>query len=375
MWKKMAASGIALFVALGVGEIVVRAVDPPLLWEDDRIILTSATIVQDEFGAIRHPPNRQVRSLVLSTDEIDFDVRFPTNDLGLIDHRDYGTNPDVSPSWAFVGDSFAAGVEGGEPWIPKMRDTYDLELYNLGIGATGVMHFARILASEADRLKFDEIVMIVISDDYFRPLWVPLTEGDELRICLEDEDPPACRQRRPIAYLIDPDLSESALLAHGEEVRQRSGAARTINNRLVQFLKQSKLLLYSKRLADAAGERRALRSAELTGNLAALDQIRRDFPEMRIRMVQVPDKHEASRGRYDFDSSEEVRGRGIEYFDALHGCQWPSSYYHPHDRHLNAIGYDALAECVAGYLDLGAGGTIQDRAPESHGSTQPHHED
>lgn len=352
MWKKAVMSGIALIVAFGLGEIAIRAVDPPLLWEDGRVILTSVGIVEDEFGSIRYPPNRQVRSILLSAHGADFDVRYATNDHGLIDHRDYGTNPGVSPSWAFVGDSFAAGVEGGEPWIPKLRDTYDLDIYNLGIGATGVMHFARILESEAETLAFDDIVIIAISDDFFRPLWSPLEEGDEIRICLDGEDQLTCRQRNPIAYLIEPELSDSAVLAHGEEVRGRAGGARTFSKRVVQFLKNSRLLLFTKRLADAAGERRALRTAELVGNLAALDTIRSNFPDANIRMIQVPDKHEARHGRYDFDASEEVRGRGIEYFDALSGCKWPASFYHPRDRHLNATGYDALAECVADYLDL-----------------------
>jgi hypothetical protein len=356
MWKKAGISGVALIVAFGLGEVAIRAVDPPLLWEDGRVILTSVGIVLDESGSVRYPPNRQVRSILLSDDGVDFDVRYATNDHGLIDHRDYGTNLGVSPSWAFVGDSFAAGVEGGEPWIPKLRDTYDLEIYNLGIGATGVLHFARILASKAETLAFDDIVIIAISDDFFRPLWTPLEVGDEIWICLDGEDPSTCRERRPIAYIIDPELSDSAVLAHGEAVSLRAGGARTPSKRVVQFLKNSRLLLFTKRLADAAGERRALRTAELVGNLAALETIRSDFPEANIRMIQVPDKHEARRGRYDFDASEEVRGRGIEYFDALNGCTWPPSFFHPRDRHLNAIGYDALAECVAEYLDLSIDG-------------------
>jgi len=352
MRKKLVLLGVAISVAALLGEIAVRVADPDLLREDDRVILMSVGIVQDEAGAIRYPPHRSVRSVLLSADGIDFDVRYPTNDLGLIDHRDYGSGSVDGRAWAFVGDSFAAGVEGGTPWIPKLRDDSGLEIYNLGMGATGIQQFAKTLLSERERLSFSDIVIVAISDDFFRPLWAPLVEGDELRICLEDEHAAQCRERRPIAFLIEPDLSETAILAHGDEVRQRAASARAVRSRLKQFLRSSRLLLFSKRLAEATAERNALRSAELIGNLAALDQIRLDFPESRIRFIQIPDKYEALRGRYDFDASAEVEQRGIDYFDALNGCEWSPDLYFPRDRHPNASGYVALAQCVAGYLEI-----------------------
>lgn len=341
-----------MVVAALLGEIMVRIVDPDLLLEDDRVILTSAGIEQDEAGAIHYLPHRSVRSVLLSVEGIEFDVRFPTNDLGLVDHRDYGTGRTDGRAWAFVGDSFAAGVEGGELWIPKLRDNSGLEIYNFGMGATGVKHFARILVSEARRLFFGDIVIIAISDDFYRPLWTPLVEGDEIRICPEGEETARCRERRPIAYLIDPDLADAALLARAEEVRRRASSARAISSRFRQTLKRSRLLLFSKRLAEATAERNAYRSAELLGNLAALDEIRDAFPEARIRFIQVPDKSEVLRERFDFDASAEVEQRGIDYFDALHGCQWNLELFGLRDRHPNAAGYEVLSHCVADFLEI-----------------------
>ncbi|MCB1870673.1 MAG: SGNH/GDSL hydrolase family protein [Gammaproteobacteria bacterium] len=352
MWKNLTLFGAAMLVTAVLAEVAIRLLDPALLREEDRIGLTTISAVRDESGAIRYPPHQSVRTAMLSGRKVLFDIRFRTNDRGLLDHRDYGAGRTNSQAWAFVGDSFAAGVGGDSPWIPRLRDEYGLEIYNLGIGATGIQQFPRILASEAKQLSFDEIVIIAISDDFFRPLWTPLTINDEVRICVEGEDKAHCSERPPIAFLIDPNLAESAVVTYADELRQRASYTRSTGSKLKQLLRQSHLLLFTKRLVEAIIIRQVLRSGELPKSLAALDKIRLDFPETRIRFIHVPDRYEAERKRYDFDPAAELEQRGIQYFDALSGCSLTPDHYLTGDQHPNQMGYEVLSRCVADYLEL-----------------------
>ena len=69
---------------------------------------------------VRWAADTPIRTLAVYGDRIPYDVRFETNDLGYIDHRDYGVESavPVADRWAFVGDSFTAGYHGGDPWVP-----------------------------------------------------------------------------------------------------------------------------------------------------------------------------------------------------------------------------------------------------------------
>ena len=93
-------------------------------------------------------PNESVRTVAIYTGRIEYDVKYQTNNMGFIDHKDYDKNQPIERSIAFVGDSFTAGYHGGTPWVPGLRDKLahdnDLEIYNLGVDGTGIIHFEKI---------------------------------------------------------------------------------------------------------------------------------------------------------------------------------------------------------------------------------------
>src|SRR5690606_30931888 len=111
----------------------------------------------------------------------------PTNNLGLIDPLDSPARPQAAERYAFVGDSFTAG-QGARPWIPALRDAlwragHDVDVFNLGIEGTGVQHFAKLLESLGPELRFNHVVVLLISADLTRPQWRPVLHGEELRFC------------------------------------------------------------------------------------------------------------------------------------------------------------------------------------------------
>ena len=340
--------GVAFAVSLGLAECALRIATPELGRPDDRLLLTSEAPIRDDYGAIRYAPHRSVRSVLMYGDDFEIDTTFTTNDLGLVDHRDYLPAATTSPRHAFVGDSYAAGVEGGRPWVPALRDRLGINAYALGMGATGVLGFERMLQSISRWLSFTDIVFVSISDDFHRELWRPLTRGDELRICPDTATDQACLQHPPIAYLMRAGSSDADLVAQARAIHAESDRRRGV---VRSWLRKSRLLLFLRTVA-ATQIREAGRHTMLDESIAALTRMRREHPDARIRFVHVPDRYETERGRYDLDLAPALAGAGIEYLPVLGNCPWSTERYLARDNHPDAAGYEALAQCVAGLLAL-----------------------
>src|SRR5262245_9096556 len=151
--------------------------------------------LRDDFGAIRFAPHRMVRSVIVYGHELEVDTRFQTNDLGFVDYRDYLPPAATGARYLFVGDSYAAGLEGEQPWIPALRDRLGIQAYALGIGGIGVLGFERVLQSISRQLSFTDVVFVAISDDFYRPLWRPLVRGNGFWICPDTMSEQACAER------------------------------------------------------------------------------------------------------------------------------------------------------------------------------------
>ena len=348
----MRANLFLLAVALAFSFVVavagLRIAAPELGRPDTRLLFTSDPPLRDEIGAIRYPPHRSVRSVLLYGDEIELDVSFRTNDLGLVDHRDYLPAVPAQPSYAFVGDSYAAGVEGGRPWLPELRDRLGIQAYALGMGATGVLGFERMLESMSRLLEFSDVVFVAISDDFFRPLWRPRVRDDGLWVCVDAESDADCAGGLPIARLMTRNASADELFAQAREIHAERARARGIARSL---LRSSRVLVVARDLL-AAQLRGARGDTVAEESFAALERVRAAHPDARIRFVHVPDKYETQRGAYDLDLAARLADTGIEYLPVLGACPWSPQRYLARDNHPDAAGYQALAECVARILDL-----------------------
>ena len=344
--------GMALAICVSLMEVAVRVADPPLLHLGETVLLMSAVPQREAEGSLRFPPNSEVREAVVVGGRIEYDVRFHTNNFGRVDHRDYYPVIRPATAYALLGDSYAMGVEGGEPWAPKLRDAYGLELYNFGMGAVGVAEFSRIVRQEAAHLWFSDIVIVAISDDFNRPLFDLQVDGQSVKFLVQGESAAASRARPPLVHLVDFTIGEAGLLARAKQIRDGATAVDAGAGSLRRVLRQSKLLLFLKRLVKPIVQGRKLHSTQHELNLAALGEIRRAFPERHIRFIHVPDKFEVARGRYDLALADPVKDQGIEYLPALERCGFSVALFYTNDNHLNRKGYQHLRECVARLLEL-----------------------
>ena len=355
---------ITLVACVPLLEIAVRIADPPLLHVGETVLLLSAVPQRDGQGGIRFEPNIAVREVVVAGDKIEYDVRFRTNNRGRVDHRDYVDRDTDERVYAVVGDSYAMGVEGGEPWLPKLRDETGLELYNFGMGAVGVAEFSRILGQEGADLWFSDIVVIAISDDFTRPLFDLEVVGKDVWFCVQGQSNEQCRARPAIVHLVDFDIDEPGLLARARAARASSAASDGGGGIVLRLLKYSKLLVFLKRLTKPPVYSGSLQTELGEQNLQALAGLRGAFPDRRLWFIHVPDKFETGRRRYDINLGETVTSYGFEYLPALERCEFTPDLFYEHDNHLNREGYQLLSECVRELLGFPLG-TVVTKLPAS----------
>jgi hypothetical protein len=342
----LALAGLVALVVFALGEAMVRIATPRLLDDDLPLILGSPALRADELGAVRYQPHAQVRYAFSTVHGLEYDVRFRTNNLGYVDERDYPLPAPGPRVIAFAGDSYAVGAEGGEPWVPRLREASGATLYSLGTPATGVVHFERALRGFRRVAAMPEIVIVAISDDFYRPPWRPLADADGVRMCAPGSADAQCTRQLLHAVGLAPSSSEVQRAA--AQLRRRLVPTPSPLRALVR---RSALLRFLARL-PAAWASRAGRSQAFDENVAALRAIRSQFPTAKIRFVQVPDKHESAAARYTLDVSKLLEGTGIAYFSVLASCPLSPEHYFARDNHPNAAGYRRLSACVAAYLGL-----------------------
>lgn len=299
-------------------------------------------------GTIRYPPHARLRSVAIYDGHVAYDVSFSTNDAGLVDRRDYlgparaGTGERI----ALVGDSFTAGFHAGEPWVPALAarlraERPDVELYNLGVGATGVLQFCDLALALDERLHFDRVVLLPIGEDFRRPLFRPLRDGDCIHLCRSDRSEDECRSHACEILAMD-SVAEpvTRLVERARSARRppRSLLARThLGSALLQ-------LVAERREAEAAILPEAAR--------AALAQLSFRFGDRRLLLLRLPEKDEVRRGRVRGDPSAELAALGIESRSLLERCDLGTADFQRDDPHPDARGYARIARCVARELEL-----------------------
>ena len=313
------------------------------------LMFSGETFHLDQNGAVRYVPNKTIRTVAVYNNAVEYDVTFHTNNLGLIDDKDYLYENDRNKSYyAFVGDSFTAGYHGGKPWIPTLRgalNSNDAEVYNLGVSGTGVEHFFRLLESTEEQIRISHIVILAISDDFHRESWYPYANGSEIRFCNDNIQRSECSKRRPIATIISSTSSNEEILKTANDMKVVDVPHSTRES----FPGKSQLLaLITRTLSDI---RRKDGDKDISSSLRALIRIREAFAHAEIHLIHLPEKQEVARGAYSLSNlGDSVREIGMDYFPALKECGWSESMFHVNDSHPNASGYANMAKCVSGYL-------------------------
>lgn len=350
-------AAVAVAVSFAGAELAVRRLAPISDISGRYLMWSSPHFREDDVGAVRYIPNQDVRSVAVYDGTIEYDVRYHTNNLGFIDDRDYIDFPIGSPPrdrYAIVGNSFAAGIHGGSPWVPTLRADLEAargrtEVYNLGVEGTGIQHFGDLLASFARDRPFTHIVIAAISDDFQRPRWRPLTSSHEIRFC-DDDTMARCAEKAPIATIIGYHDSEAAVLEHTRQLARRpaqhpsdAGLARYAGALLrhSQFLRRVSRMVKAK---SGTGKKR------VQSSLAALASIREHFPTVPITFIHLPEKEEVQMNAYLMDPAPQLRHLRIVYYPALRRCQWSPAMFFARDNHPNADGYRHIEQCVLNAL-------------------------
>jgi hypothetical protein len=316
-------------------------------------MFSSQTFQLDQNGAVRYQPNKNIRTVAVYNNKIEYDVHFDTNNLGFIDDKDYEyENAPNKRYYAFAGDSFTAGFHGGEPWVPKLRRNIEgknIEIFNLGVSGTGIEHFYRLLKSTSEQLHITHIVILALSADFKRNFWYPLTNSSELRFCHENMHSSECVKRPYIAKIIDPTSSSEDILKVADNVIKDRG--KNVHGSGIRgVLKQSELLSFVVRslrtiLQNKKGNTRN------SFSLDALRNIREAFPSAEIYFIHLPQKQEVVNGEYFLDNiGKEIEKIGISYFPALKKWHWQKDMFFVNDGHPNNFGYDNIKNCVSSYI-------------------------
>lgn len=305
-------------------------------------------------ASLRYAPHTAIRSVAVYGGRIEYDVRFPTNNLGLIDARDYARAPAEGRErrFACVGDSFAAGFHGGSPWLPRLRDRAQardprVELYNLGVGATGFAQFALNLAALDRELDFGRVVVLFITDDLRRATWRPIERGGRLILCPSRLPAGECAASpaQPIHVLEDPSLPAAELLASLDE----GGSADRFASTLRRLLGGSWAAFG---IAAGLGAHAQPSAPAPPDDVGPLQELARSLPDRAFLFLHIPEKDETRRGRHRVDLAAGAAAGGLHYVSLLGSCGFEISDYFEADGHFNAAGYEKLLGCVGRELGL-----------------------
>jgi hypothetical protein len=359
---------VSLIISLGAAELVVRSVFSRITATDRFLMWSEPLFRLESSGAIHYKENDRIREAAVFFGQVEYDIQFPTNNLGFVDTENYpapGNATGKRRDIVVLGDSFSTGAGGGA-WLHQLRDSLrarmpELNLYNLAFCGAGIQHFQKNLVHYAPLLRPTELLIIAISNDFHRLYWSPLQNEHEIRMCPEGESEEICKKRFPFASITTRDGDASALLAEAHARRmaqtawfQNQYAEITFPlNVLVQYSQVAEMAYrYTNKeplfaLAEHQQELgQSIKDFAEKKNIEALTSIRTQFPDLPITFLHLPERGEVIRKQYDIDLHDTIEKLSIKYVPALQQCDWGESDFLPHDTHPNQNGYKRVARCL-----------------------------
>ncbi len=348
---------IAIVLALAIGECGIRLIKPVYDYADRSLLFSSPTFKLYSGGSVRYYPNKKIREIAVYNDKIEYDVLYSTNNAGLIDTKNYEYESIPGKRYyAFVGDSFTAGVNGGSPWVPALRNNkLSAEVYNFGVAGTGFEHFYKLLHDMKDKVSITHIIIVAITDDFFRICWHPYVSEGKINFCSLDGAHSRC-QAGPIASIIQINASEEEVRKVSKtkykEIRAKIdeiNGRRSLRIKLESlFYDQSVIYYYTKVLLDTY--KRTHQPSNIEYAVESMRKIRLEFPLAEIHLIHLPQKYEVKTNNYYINIAEQITELGIKYYPALDKCNWNIDMFFTRDAHPNRYGYENITKCVSGYL-------------------------
>ena len=298
----------------------------------------------DIFTFVAHDEIRNLTA-ILSDDDftVEYDYRFRTNNLGLVQDADAAPGPD---SLLLLGDSFTEGM-GAEPWFRLVSPEIARLGYQpvngglLGTGWQQWLKLERYLAAE--NLRIRKLVVLFISDDYHRPVW-NFTPG-ALR-CLSVLA--TCRPEESFFYRLPPGDAVPAWIAKVRAARAPMLRKIALNARAAALLPASYHVYkyFSSRLRMRI-DHGTLDRAEQQSR-AAIAELIRLYGSDNVLFMHLPQKDEPDHpNETGIMEQAAIRQAGGRLVDGFKSCRMTPADYYPNDDHPNNSGYAKIAVCVS----------------------------
>lgn len=320
--------------------------------------------------AVKYTPNTAIREVAVFGTHIEYDITSQSNDFGVFDSVDYFPQPNNKLNIAYLGDSFTAGSGGNKPWVSSLRESVqrsDLNFYNLGVSGTGLQHFEKLLKHAQQKLDIDVVNIMLITDDFFRPLWYPHTADAGVYFCHAQASVKQCTKVDPKMFRIRADETHEKILERTQEQYEYrdidKDSNRVFHQRLRLFnlfcqaaFNATKSLESLQSISKTCPQLRLYytlkykRDALYAQSLDTLQKLSENFPEIEFKVFHMPQKSEVYGGEYSLELADEVKKAGFEYFSLLDLCDWDLSMFHVNDGHPNDSGYLKISECMQKFL-------------------------
>lgn len=276
---------------------------------------------------------------------LEYNCELETNQFGLTK-----TNSSRRDSYDLLvlGDSFTEG-QGGCPWLTtESTANLGFSVLNGGLHGTGLVEFANMEGYLAARTEIRDVLILAISNDFFRApdsSWIekakPCLVGglcDERNLwwSFDGEFTRANLERvgrDRVAQRYEADAPSAKLLSLSEQLAWHSMSARLIS---------TYIRLGVKRVASQSKNEE--NEAKFESNMAALQSLREKFPHLRLVLIPQRDEVGLLGGKNRKTRLVESRlgADNIPY----ERCELSTSDFMFIDGHPNRKGYDKLWRCA-----------------------------
>lgn len=345
MIKNISLSLVSTLITLLFVEIILRFFYADYLYTGSaaRSLYYSSpnlTLTEDK-QSIHYSPNTDVRSITVYFNQVEYDTYHHANNFGFLSDTNY--TKENKPGILFLGDSFTAGVGSTTPYIPALNTKYpDINLYSLGVTGTGTWNFYNTFNTFKDKLNFDTIAIMSISDDLRRHKWYPEEANNHLYFCLKEHFQDRCKLRQPIAQLIAKNLDSDTLLQPEDPyIKKAYGVLKKKYDNFKNHIKikpRRKTIVPNNLHYDMTYIRKIKKLADSLGK--------------KVIFVHIPEKKEMFAGYYRCQVKDDIEKLGITYYPLLNNYHFDKSMYHKHDGHPNNKGYAYLSSIIEEILHL-----------------------
>jgi hypothetical protein len=305
----------------------------------------SDTIIRNQGNVFTYSPHSELRNVTAffsdSDFKIEYDYKFRTNNLGLVQDADVVPERD---SLLLLGDSFTQGL-GAEPLFRLISPDVDklgFQAINGGLIGTGFeqwLNLDRYLASNNIRVR--KLVVLFISGDYLRPVWT--FRPEELQ-CLADLS--LCHAEDAYLYRLPPDAELAS------EINKIRIARTPMLNRFAFKMRVEALLPASYHIYEffkAQLKDRALDEHGETATRAAISEFIRIYGPDNVAFIHLPQKEELEHGRpinLGLRARRSIQAAGGKLFDGFERCGLSPENYYAMDDHPTRVGYAKIASCT-----------------------------